>query len=139
LSGGVRDYCSPLFESAPPEAIEMPSVRQKDRTKIAVAALAVAAICAHPAVPLAQHPDKAGSAVVEETTRLADRIAVPTATGANLPLDVEVRRWRLVKAEGGSTLPVQGFYVANLLSGVIVADIDGSFEPHQAGDFWTVP
>lgn len=92
-----------------------------------------------PAVPGAQEPAAAVSGIgMEHITRLTGPIAVPTAAGGALPLNVEVRDWTLT-GRGSSALPLQGFYLAHLLAGTVIADVGGTSEPHQSGDFWTVP
>ena len=36
-------------------------------------------------------------------------------------------------------LPVNGFYVANLVGGIVTVTINGISEKHLPGEFWVVP
>jgi hypothetical protein len=121
-------------------AIEMPRVREKKPDIAAIAAFVLAVVCAEPSVALAQQIIDPGSRItaVGPTTRLAGRIVVPTTSGSGHAFDIEVNRWLAVKVEGGTIVPLQGFYVAHLLAGTVTVDVGGSSEPHREGDFWTV-
>ncbi len=58
--------------------------------------------------------------------------------GSVAAMEVEVKDWSVSKAPNGLQIPAQGFYVAQLLSGVVTTDIKGKSETRKPGDFWTV-
>jgi uncharacterized cupin superfamily protein len=49
---------------------------------------------------------------------------------------VSVKAWAVTRQE--QEIPLQGFYVAHLLSGQVDATIDGQTTQHLPGDYWTV-
>lgn len=61
---------------------------------------------------------------------------VPGKNGATEAVHVSVQAWEI----GGEQqeMPLYGFYVAHLLSGHILATIDGRTMQHLPGDYWTV-
>lgn len=56
--------------------------------------------------------------------------------GATQTAHVSIQSWRIAGKE--EELPLQGFYVAHLLSGQITTTIDGQTMEHLPGDYWTV-
>jgi quercetin dioxygenase-like cupin family protein len=56
--------------------------------------------------------------------------------GAPQAVHISVQSWAITGQERG--IPVEGFYVAHLLSGQILATIDGEPVQHLPGDYWTV-
>jgi hypothetical protein len=79
-----------------------------------------------------------GEGVAEVVTRFADTLALPTRTGATVPLRVTLKEWHLAGHERDISLPEQGFYVAHLRWGSISTRIGDKFEVRHPGDFWTV-
>jgi hypothetical protein len=75
---------------------------------------------------------------IEVITRFADTLRIPKGKEAQVPLRVECKEWHVTREEQGSEFPQQGFYVAQLLAGVITAEIDGKPAQHVPGDFWIV-
>lgn len=61
---------------------------------------------------------------------------IPGKNGATQALHVSVQSWQIAGQE--KEIPLQGLYVAHLLSGQIVATIDGQTAQHLRGDYWTV-
>jgi hypothetical protein len=61
---------------------------------------------------------------------------IPAKNGATEAVHISVQSWAIVGQE--QEIPVQGFYVAHLLSGQILATIDGQTTQHLPGDYWTV-
>ena len=61
---------------------------------------------------------------------------IPAKNGAAQAVHVSVRSWGIAGQE--QEIPLQGFYVAHLLSGQILATIDGHSTQHLPGDYWTV-
>jgi uncharacterized cupin superfamily protein len=61
---------------------------------------------------------------------------IPTKNGATQAVHVSVQSWGIAGTE--HEIPLQGFYVAHLLSGQISATIDGQTTQHLPGDYWTV-
>ena len=61
---------------------------------------------------------------------------LPARNGATEAVHVSVQSWGIAGQE--QEIPVQGFYVAHLLSGQILATIDGQTTQHSPGDYWTV-
>jgi hypothetical protein len=61
---------------------------------------------------------------------------IPAKNGATVAVHISVQSWAI--AGQGQEMPLQGFYVAHLLSGQILATIDGQTTPHLPGDYWTV-
>jgi quercetin dioxygenase-like cupin family protein len=59
--------------------------------------------------------------------------------GASQPVRVSVQSWELSGPQGAThEIPVQGFYVAHLLSGSIATTIDGQTTTPPPGAYWTV-
>jgi uncharacterized cupin superfamily protein len=56
--------------------------------------------------------------------------------GAIETVHTSVQSWAIAGQE--QQIPLQGFYVAHLLSGQILATIDGQTTQHLPGDYWTV-
>jgi len=61
---------------------------------------------------------------------------IPAKNGATQAVHVSVQSWGIAGPE--HEIPLQGFYVAHLLSGQILATIDGQTRQHLPGDYWTV-
>jgi hypothetical protein len=61
---------------------------------------------------------------------------IPAKNGATQAVHVSVQSWTIAGQE--KEMPLQGFYVAHLLSGQILAAIDGQTTQHLPGDYWTV-
>jgi hypothetical protein len=61
---------------------------------------------------------------------------IPAKNGATQAVHVSVQSWAI--SGQGQEIPLQGFYVAHLLSGQILATIDGQTTQHLPGDYWTV-
>jgi quercetin dioxygenase-like cupin family protein len=61
---------------------------------------------------------------------------IPAKNGATQAVHVSVQSWGIAGTE--HEIPLQGFYVAHLLSGQISATIDGQTTQHLPGDYWTV-
>jgi hypothetical protein len=62
--------------------------------------------------------------------------AIPAKNGAMEAVRVSVQAWEISGQE--QEISLQGFYVAHLLSGQILATIDGQMKQHLPGDYWTV-
>jgi hypothetical protein len=75
---------------------------------------------------------------IEVITRFADTLRIPKGKEAAVPLRVECKEWHVTREEQGAEFPQQGFYIAQLLAGVITAEIDGKPAQHVPGDFWIV-
>jgi hypothetical protein len=56
--------------------------------------------------------------------------------GATQAAHIVVQSWAIAGKE--NEIPLRGFYVAHLLSGQIIATIDGQATGHEPGDYWTV-
>jgi quercetin dioxygenase-like cupin family protein len=61
---------------------------------------------------------------------------IPAKNGATQAVHVSVQSWGIAGPE--HEIPLPGFYVAHLLSGQILATIDGQTTQHVPGDYWTV-
>ena len=61
---------------------------------------------------------------------------IPAKNGATQAVHVSIQSWGIAGPE--HEIPLQGFYVAHLLSGQISATIDGQTTQHLPGDYWTV-
>jgi hypothetical protein len=61
---------------------------------------------------------------------------IPAKNGGTEAVHVSVQSWGIVGQE--QQIPLRGFYVAHLISGQILATIDGQTTPHLPGDYWTV-
>ena len=72
---------------------------------------------------------------IEVITRFAGTLRIPKGKEAAVPLRVECKQWYGTREEQGAEFPQQGFYVAQLLAGVITAEIDGKPAQHVPGDF----
>jgi hypothetical protein len=70
-------------------------------------------------------------------TLFSNKVEMPPG-GSVAAMEVEVKDWLVPKAPSGLQIPAQGFYVAQLLSGVVTTDIKGKSETRKPGDFWTV-
>jgi hypothetical protein len=65
----------------------------------------------------------------------SSKVDVP-AGGAAAAMQVDVKDWSVTKA--GLEVPDRGFYVAQLLLGVVVTEIEGKSQTRNPGEFWTV-
>jgi hypothetical protein len=61
---------------------------------------------------------------------------IPAKNGSREAVHVSVQSWAIAGKE--QEMPLRGFYVAHLLSGQILATIDGQTTQHLPGDYWTV-
>ena len=61
---------------------------------------------------------------------------IAAKNGATEPVHISVQARAISGQE--QEISLQGFYVAHLLSGQILATIDGHTAPHLPGDYWTV-
>jgi len=61
---------------------------------------------------------------------------IPAKNGATQAVHVSVQSWGIAGQE--QEIPLHGFYVAHLLSGQILATVDGQTTQHLPGDYWTV-
>ena len=61
---------------------------------------------------------------------------IQAKNGATQAVHVSVQSWAIAGQE--QEIPLHGFYVAHLLSGQILATIDGQTTQHLPGDYWTV-
>jgi hypothetical protein len=64
------------------------------------------------------------------------KTTIPAKNGASEAVHISVLSWAIAGQE--REIPVQGFYVAHLLSGQILATIDGQTTQRLPGDYWTV-
>lgn len=64
------------------------------------------------------------------------KATVTAKNGATEAVHISVQSWGIAGQE--QEISLQGFYVAHLLSGQILATIDGHTAPHLPGDYWTV-
>lgn len=64
------------------------------------------------------------------------RTTIPAKNGATQAVHVSVQSWGIAGQE--QEVPLNGFYVAHLLSGQILATIDGQTTQHLPGNYWTV-
>ncbi|MCI0599069.1 MAG: hypothetical protein L0Y60_06050 [Beijerinckiaceae bacterium] len=62
----------------------------------------------------------------------------PARGGGSLPVRISVKSWELINLDGVQEIPLQGFYIAHLLSGEINASADGQTFPRTTGDYWSV-
>ena len=97
-------------------------------TKCIVATVAIVAIAGLPLGATAQGLSPAP--VYEGDT------TVQAKNGASETAHVSVQSWAIAGQE--QEIPVQGFYVAHLLSGQILATIQGQTTQHLPGDYWPV-
>jgi hypothetical protein len=74
---------------------------------------------------------------IASVCRFSAMVSVPAAGSAPTATRLEIKDWALADRPTFQ-IPVQGFYVAQLRGGTIIAKIAGKSEKHQAGDFWTV-
>ena len=70
------------------------------------------------------------------TTVYEGNTTIPAKNGATQAVHVSIQSWGIAGPE--HEIPLQGFYVAHLLSGQISATIDGQTTQHLPGDYWTV-
>jgi quercetin dioxygenase-like cupin family protein len=61
---------------------------------------------------------------------------IPGMNGATEGVHISVEAWGIAGQE--QEIPLHGSYVAHLLSGQILATIDGRTTSHLPGDYWTV-
>jgi uncharacterized cupin superfamily protein len=61
---------------------------------------------------------------------------IPAKNGATQAVHINVQSWGISGQE--QEIPLKGFYVAHLLSGQILAAVDGQTTQHLPGDYWTV-
>jgi hypothetical protein len=67
-------------------------------------------------------------------------MTTPAKDGAALPVHVSIQSWQIANQKDGAVreIPLQGFYVAHLLSGNVVTRIDGQTTKQAPGDYWVV-
>jgi quercetin dioxygenase-like cupin family protein len=61
---------------------------------------------------------------------------IQATNGETEAVHVSVQSWAIAGQE--REIPVQGFYVAHLLSGQLSATLNGQTAQHLPGDYWTV-
>jgi quercetin dioxygenase-like cupin family protein len=87
-------------------------------------------------------PAGAIAETLSPTTEFEGRTTTPAKDGATQPVRVVVQSWEIAGGEGPNgaahEIPLQGFYLAHLLSGHISATIDGQTAERATGDYWTV-
>jgi uncharacterized cupin superfamily protein len=97
-------------------------------TKCIVATIAIVAIAGPPPGAIAQGLSPA-PVYKGDTT-------IQAKNGASEAVHVSVQSWAISGQE--QEISLQGFYVAHLLSGQILATIDGQTAQHLPGDYWAV-
>ena len=97
-------------------------------TKSIVVTIAIVAIAGPPPGAIAQ--GLSPTPVYEGDT------TIQAKNGASEAVHVSVQSWAIAGQE--QEIPVQRFYVAHLLSGQILATIQGQTTQHLPGDYWTV-
>jgi hypothetical protein len=60
----------------------------------------------------------------------------PAKDGATQAVHVSVQAWAIDGQE--KEIPLRDFYVAHLISGQILATVDGETKGHWPGDYWVV-
>ena len=70
------------------------------------------------------------------TTVYEGNTTIPAKNGATQAVHVSVQSWGISGQE--REIPLNGFCVAHLLSGQILATVDGQTTQHLPGDYWTV-
>ncbi len=68
-------------------------------------------------------------------TLFSNKVKMP-AGGSVTAMKVELKDWPVSKALNGLQIPTQGFYVAQLLSGAVITDIQGNSVTRKPGGFW---
>lgn len=63
-------------------------------------------------------------------------MTIPVKNGATEAVHINVQSWGISGQE--QEIPLRGFYLGHLLSGQILATIDGQTTQHLPGDYWTV-
>jgi outer membrane protein assembly factor BamB len=63
---------------------------------------------------------------------------IPAKNGATQAVHISVQSWAIAGQEREIQIPLHEFYVAHLLSGEILATIDGQTTERLPGDYWTV-
>jgi len=81
-------------------------------------------------------PPGAIAQALSPTTVYEGNTTISAKNGATQAVHVSVQSWGIAGPE--HEIPLQGFYVAHLLSGQILATIDGQTTQHLPGDYWTV-
>lgn len=91
-------------------------------------------------LPAAAAQQKPGSneEAPEAATRFSDLLRLKNASGAVVPLKVEVKEWTVSRSARPFEMPDQGFYIVQLISGNITTDIAGKSTARHTGDFWIV-
>jgi hypothetical protein len=83
-----------------------------------------------------------GSALRAETLQsipeFEARMMIPARGGGALLARARVQSWELGNLDGVQVIPLQGFYIAHLLSGEINATVDGQTTLRTSGDYWSV-
>jgi hypothetical protein len=74
----------------------------------------------------------------EVATRFSEILRPKNAKGMVVPLNVEMKEWRLRRSGQAFAMPDQGFYLAHLVAGEITVEIGGKSIAHHPGDFWVV-
>lgn len=81
----------------------------------------------------------AKAATVPRATLFKGVVPAAPATGPAQSGQVSVQTWELGGPKGTAhEIPLQGFYVAHLLSGAIATTIDGQSMQQPPGAYWTV-
>jgi len=97
-------------------------------TNCAVVTLAIVAIAGPSPGAMAQ--------ALSPTPVYEGNTTIPTKNGATEAAHISIQSWAIGGQE--REIPLQGFYVAHLLSGQVSTTIDGGTTQHLAGDYWTV-
>jgi quercetin dioxygenase-like cupin family protein len=59
--------------------------------------------------------------------------------GTTQPVHISIQSWAIAgQGPAAHEIPLRGFYVAHLISGHILATIDGQNTEHLPGDYWTI-
>lgn len=81
----------------------------------------------------------AGAATLQPTTVFEGAVPVVRTTGPAQSGEVSVQTWEIRGAKGlVQEIPLQGFYIAHLLSGAISTTIAGQTINQPPGAYWTV-
>jgi hypothetical protein len=114
------------------------NVNRKSATRrIALSVLARVLMAGAAAGAADQPPPAAPAAVVSRYTGVAN-VPAPAGGAAGPSLKVEIKDLVFVESPRGAQVPGGAFYIAQLRSGVIDADVAGKKERHLPGDIWTV-